>query len=43
MKQKLEAAVTRKKFLSVDRDEARNTATGFSCKTLGNIFLEVKK
>jgi hypothetical protein len=34
MKQKLETAVIRKKFLSVDRDEARKTATGFSCKTL---------
>jgi hypothetical protein len=35
MNQKFEAAVTRKKILMVDRDEARKTATGFSCITLG--------
>ena len=34
MKEQIETAVPRSKFVASDSDEARKTATGHSCKTL---------
>jgi len=34
MKEQIETAVPRRKFVAGDSDEARKTATGHSCKTL---------
>jgi hypothetical protein len=34
MKEKIETVVPRRKFVAGDSDEARNTATGHSCKPL---------
>jgi len=34
MKEQIETAVTRRKFVASDSDEARKTATGHSCETL---------
>jgi len=37
MKEQIETAVPRRKFVAGYRDEARKTATGHSCKTLAVI------
>jgi len=38
MKEQIETAVPRRKFVAGDSDEARKTATGHSCKTLSVIL-----
>jgi hypothetical protein len=35
VKEQIETAVPRRKFVVVDSDKARKTATGHSCKPLG--------
>jgi len=35
MKEQVETAVPRSKFVAVDNDEARKTATGHSCNRYG--------
>jgi len=42
MKEQVETAVPRRKFVAGDNDEARKTATGHSCKTLGAMFEKLK-
>lgn len=37
MREQIEIAVPRRKFVAGDRDEACKTASGHSCKTLYNI------
>jgi len=39
MKEQIETAVPRRKFVAGDNNEARKTATGHSCKTLA-VMLE---
>jgi hypothetical protein len=38
MKEQIETAEHRRKFVAGDRDEARKTATGHSCETLQAIL-----
>ena len=38
MKEQIETAVPRRKFVAGDSDEARKTATGHGCKTLSVIL-----
>ena len=39
MKEQIETAVPRSKFVAGDSDKARNTATGHSCETLYHILI----
>jgi hypothetical protein len=43
MKEQIETAVPRRKFVAGDSDEARKTATGHSCGTLAFIVKRQKQ